>query len=334
MTASEVIAALQSLYGANQSGRVGNVTLLASGFEADIFAFSLETGSVSNDLVVRLFDGAGAAEKANKEFAVMTRLREIGYPVPQVKVLCKDSALQGRPFIVMERIRGVPLGQRYWSDHEEWKREARATLSDVMARLHRLDGGQVLPNERSPTLFLEHEFARLEEMSEQLGESGPGSLHAVIRWMRDKARRVTCERLALVHGDFHYNNVLVRDDGALFVIDWSNVRLADPRLDLAWLRLVTTGDRDVLDYERHSGKAVTDLEFFEAIACLKLLLNVMLTLTFGAARQGLRPAIEARMRNGSEHTKYVGARLQEIAGFRMQDLDGALTRLFEGAPPP
>lgn len=323
--------ALQALYGA--SGQVSNVRLLASGFEADVFAFSVATRSEWNDSVARVYRGVGmdVFEKAHRELTVMRRLRALGYPVPSVSTRGDIAALDGRPFIVMDRIRGRPLGQRYWSAPADSRREARQTLYHLMARLHRIDPNRVIPTTTSPRLVLQRELSDLDQTLDHLGHAGPASLRTTLQWLRDNTHRIGCKRLGLVHGDFHYNNVLVTDDEALFVIDWSNVRVADPRHDLAWLTIVTSGDRDVQAYEQHTGTDVTDLEFFEAIAAVRLLLDIISTLTFGATPRGLGSGLEARIRNSSHHTMTVAARLQDITHTPMPDLDDALAELLHPA---
>jgi aminoglycoside phosphotransferase (APT) family kinase protein len=136
----------------------------------------------------------------------------------------------------------------------------------------------------------------------------------------------------LVHGDFHYNNVLSGHDGRPVVIDWSNARLADPRQDLAWLAVVTAGDRDISIYEHVTGHRVISLDFFEAIASVRVLADVMATLTSAAVSGQLQEAA-SRMRKGSEHTQYVATRLQDIVPTPMPGLMATLDELLHSPTP-
>ena len=112
LTLDQVDRALQELYSRSSpwhrhpacghSQQISSVTLLGSGYETDVFAFSLSTeGEVGTDLILRVYEGEGAAEKAAHEFAVMERLHHAGYPVPRVMILERDSAALGRPFVVL-----------------------------------------------------------------------------------------------------------------------------------------------------------------------------------------------------------------------------------------
>ena len=70
---------------------------------------------------------------------------------------------------------------------------------------------------------------------EILGASFPGleaqpDLRAICRALR---QRIDAQPPALVHGDFNQGNILLRD-GTLSVVDWTEARAGDPRLDLAW----------------------------------------------------------------------------------------------------
>jgi aminoglycoside phosphotransferase (APT) family kinase protein len=127
----------------------------------------------------------------------------------------------------------------------------------------------------------------------------------------------------------------MRADGAAFVIDWSNVRLADYRSDLAWTRLGTRasaqpdgGEAEIRRYHQLGGRNVSRIEFFEVAACVRQLLSVLISLQFGAARQGMRPEAVALMRRDTGHVKYVAAVLQERTGIKMADLEDTLSSLL------
>jgi aminoglycoside phosphotransferase (APT) family kinase protein len=348
ITTAEVQRGLQEFYGSGETGhrspRVSDVIPLGSGFETDVFAFSLaaegEGPREAQDLVLRVYAGEGASEKSAREFAAMGRLRAAGYPVPQVLLLQRDPSLFGRPFVIMERVHGIPLWSAYEAASEDRRQELQALHCRLMIDLHALEGSDILPDSplaasHDPYGFIDHELSWLSAMLSRLEGKEPPSLRDALTWLRSRRSKVPCERLAVVHGDFHPGNVLLRADGAPFVIDWSNVRLADYRSDLAWTRLITRaaaqpdqGQTELRLYERLAGKKVSMIEYFEVIACTRLLLSVLISLQFGAARQGMRPGAEALMRQGSDHMKYVATLLQERTNIKMLDVVDALTALL------
>jgi aminoglycoside phosphotransferase (APT) family kinase protein len=346
-TTIEVQQGLQAYYTTvTREGRsnVAQVAFLGSGFEADVFAFTLETETANaaqtRTLILRLYAGEGAAEKSAREFAVMERLWAVGYPVPQVLSQEWQRSPFDCPFVIMERIHGVSLGEAHWAGSVEQKQEALAMLYQLIARLHALDGNALLPSSplqssRDPYAFLEGELTALDALRQRLTARNALVLQSALSWLHSNRITVPCERLTLVHGDFHPNNVLLRSDGAPYVIDWSNARLADPRTDLAWTRLITSADAlpgggEVQQrlYEQYAGTTVTDLAYFDVLACTRLLLSVLVSLESGAARQGMRPQAEEMMRQSATHSRYVAARLQLYTGIQMPALEDSLAALF------
>jgi aminoglycoside phosphotransferase (APT) family kinase protein len=341
ITGLEVQRALREFYGSGETGhgglQVSGVTLLGSGYETDVFAFSLaadgEDAGDAQDLVLRLYAGEGTAEKPAREFAAMSRLREAGYPVPRVLALGPDRSPLGRPFIIMERIHGVSLG---WEDRRP---ETQALHCRLMAELHALAGSDILPDapladSEDPYGAIDGELSHLSALLGRLEGSEPPSLRDALAWLISRRSMVPCERLTVVHGDFHRNNILMRADGAPFVIDWSNVRLGDCRSDLAWIRVLTRadaqpdgGESELRVYERFAGKEVRMIEYFEVITCTRLLLSRLNSLKYGAARQGMRPGAEALMRPDSEFVRYVSALLQKRTAIETSDVEDALTAL-------
>jgi aminoglycoside phosphotransferase (APT) family kinase protein len=339
ITGLEVQRALQEFYGSGETGhgglQVSGVTLLGSGFETDVFAFSLaadgEGAGDAQDLVLRVYAGEGTAEKPTREFAAMGRLREAGYPVPRVLALSRDRSPLGRPFLIMERIHGVSLG---WEDRRP---EVQALFCRLMADLHALNGSDILPDSplayaRDPFAFIDRELSYLAALLSRLEGSEPPSQRDALAWLRSRRSAVPCERLAVLHGDFHRNNILLRADGAPFVIDWSNVRLGDCRSDLAWTRLLTRadaqpdgGETELRVYERLAGAEVRMIEYFEVAACTRLLLSRLNSLQFGAARQGMRPGADALMRRDSDFMSYVAALLKQRTTIETSDVEDALT---------
>jgi aminoglycoside phosphotransferase (APT) family kinase protein len=346
-TVAQVQRGLQRYFRSAETGfskpQVSDVSLLASGFEADAYAFTLKAGGApeAHDFVLRLYAGEGAAEKAGREFAAMGRLRDAGYPVPRVLPLDQERSTFGRPFMVMERIRGSSLAASYELASPDRQQELQYLHCRLMVQLHALHPADILPNlppdgTSHPSGFIERELSWLDELLGQLEGGEPLSLRRVLDWLAAHGSQIHCERLSVIHGDFHANNVLLRADGAPFVIDWSNARLADYRTDLAWNRLLMRSDPRFLrdetgwngdwptmlrTYERLAGREAPMIDTFEVIAGTRLLLSVLNSLQFGAARRGMRPGAEALMRRDTQFMTSVAALLQQRTGIRMSDLE-------------
>jgi len=85
---------------------VADLVDMTSGWETELYGFTLDFSEgglhISRRLVARLYPGRFAAGKAVKEFSVMGRLREAGYPVPEVHEVETDAEVLGVPFMIMD----------------------------------------------------------------------------------------------------------------------------------------------------------------------------------------------------------------------------------------
>ena len=288
---------------------VGPLARITDGWESELYTLALEHGPRAARqwvaLVLRLYPGDGAADKAAHEFHGMRRLHAAGYPVPLVQHLCLENAALGQPFILMERIEGVPL----WPVlGERPPAEQRALVDQFCAlfvRLHRLEWRPFATEaERleaaGPYVFVDRLLAEGRAYFEHMAL--PGFL-PVVEWLAARRDSAACPRPAVVHRDFHPANVLLRLDGTMVVIDWPNLAVTDARFDLAWSLVLAQSHasvrfRDALlaGYETASGEPVEHLAFFEVCACVRRLRDVTVALTQGAARMGMRPEAAALMR--------------------------------------
>ena len=276
---------------------------LGDGYEADIYTTSAVFGDGRHQLAVRLRRDA-STDRIRREAEAMRSLHRHGFPVPRVVCVSTPDISTGRPFLVMERVRGRSLGEDYWSGDRTRRARARCLLLDLHRRLHCIEPDGVLAHPvRTRTLagdhaLLETELARQDDRTRE-------AFASVLDRLRFPATHIP-ERAVVVHGDFHYNNVLVDDEGGATVIDWSNVCAADPRTDLGWLRMVT-GDPDISAYASDLGPA-EDVDVFEAVATARVLFEVVTTMfNPNTAADAIN-----RERAGAHHTIAAVGRLQDL----------------------
>ena len=181
------------------------------------------------------------AHDMGREYRVMTALAGSGVPVPRTYALCRDEAVIGAPFYVMEYVAGTVLhgGAPQFARPDRPERDERVSrllleLTDVLALLHRIDPAEVgLADFGRPEGYLERQVRRWKR---QLDASRSRELPGI---------DLLHERLAatvphpggpgsIVHGDFKLGNAVIGPDDRIgAVLDWEMATLGDPLTDLA-----------------------------------------------------------------------------------------------------
>jgi len=174
-----------------------------------------------------------------QEFAVLTALEGSAVPAPRAHWVDAEGAWVGRPFIVMERLRGecdyfVLTGGRLQLAEAARARLARR-FCEILAAIHRFDWraaglDRVLPGADGGAAAALDEWERYLDRQEL--EPQP-ELRLIASWLR---RRLP-ERQAtvLVHGDFKPGNALIENGDVTAMLDWELAHLGDPLEDIGWV---------------------------------------------------------------------------------------------------
>ena len=174
---------------------------------------------------------AGTAD-VMRQGRIMQALHEAGLPTPNVPVICAEPLVDGRPFILMERIGGQRIEK---TATREEPLDIAANAVDVLKKLQALPLDKTGIGTETPTT-LQVEMMRWatlmqrapEELTTRAGELG-GML----------AEQTPTERPpTLVHGDYHYGNMLFKGPKVAAVLDWEIAQLGQPLLDLGCLCIV------------------------------------------------------------------------------------------------
>ena len=319
--------------------RILGLTRISEGWENDVYSFTVEYKEAAQknreDLILRIYPGDDALQKSAREFNAMKQLYEVGFPVPQVLLLELDDSFFGKPFVIMEKIDGRLMGTVVDEAGDEKKQALLTLFCTMFVDLHALDwrpfaSDPSLHETREQSAIIRHRLSQWQEYAHALQMDG---FDPLFDWLRERIFEVRFERPSVLHMDYHPWNILLRDDGAAFVIDWTSVEVFDFRLDLAWTLLLisTYGNPEVREpvldeYERVAGRKVEQIEYFEAAACLRRLFSICASLSAGADKMGMRPGAEAMMKDVN-HIGNVYAVLRGRTGVTVTEVEELLSTL-------
>ncbi len=342
-TEDEIQSRLLSFYErefpSRENIQISDLTTITDGWENEVYSFTIEyeEAAESEDLILRIYPGNDAPQKSAREFNAMKQLYEIGFPLPKVLLLELDDSPFGKPFVVMEKIKGRSMLSVLRESPDEKKEELITLFCKIFVDLHNLDWRPFVPDPSiyetgDPYAFINRELSKMQRYGDYFQKSeeyGP-----VLDWLKARSSDVPCERLSVIHGDYHPNNILLRDDGTPFVIDWTNVDIADFRYDLAWTLLLmsTYGNpeaREIIlgEYERIAGCRIERMEYFDVIAAGRRLFSILISLSHGASELGMRPGAETMMKQNASHIKSVYALLQDRTDITIPEIETLLSTL-------
>ncbi|HKC51428.1 MAG TPA: phosphotransferase [Myxococcota bacterium] len=207
---------------------------LAGGYWAEISAFSLAAAprGFAGELILRRMP---SSPRTRIEIAVHTAAYELGFPTPRVRAFGGADEALGRSFVIMDRAGGTTLDQVQGARERVGRiRVLPRLLAEAQVRLH------ALPVEPLVERLAKHGLAPadlstgalLADLGAQIRALAKRDLTRAHEWL--ERTRPGERRLALCHCDVHPNNLLVAEDGTWTLIDWTNARLAEPELDVAF----------------------------------------------------------------------------------------------------
>jgi aminoglycoside phosphotransferase (APT) family kinase protein len=175
---------------------------------------------------------AGPADVV-RQGRIMAALHAAGLPTPAIPVLTSDPVVDGRPFVLMEAVDGTRIEK---AGVEQKPLDIAGSAVRVLKNLHALPLDRTGIGDEAP-VSLQAEMLRWlwlierapEELTRRAGELG-GLL----------AERIPAERQpTLVHGDYHYGNMLFKGSDVVAILDWEIAQIGQPLLDLGCLCIVS-----------------------------------------------------------------------------------------------
>jgi len=241
------------------------------------------------------------------QYRVLRALGEqTNVPVPTMRWFEADARYLGAPFFVMDKVDGrvpadsPPYTQGGWLLEESSPAERRTLVEsglEAMAAVHTVDwrglGFDFLDKPQYGRLGFEQQLRYYERSFDwaAAGQPAPPIPQTTLEWVQRNAP-TTDPEITVCWGDARINNQLFGPDHRVVaVLDWEMVTLADPMMDLGWWLFLDrhfhegmpaprmegfpTREEMVVHYERASGRAPRDLEFYEVFGGLRFAVVMM-----------------------------------------------------------
>jgi aminoglycoside phosphotransferase (APT) family kinase protein len=167
-----------------------------------------------------------------RQARIMAALHEQGLPVPAIVATSQDPVVDGRPFVLMEAVAGDRVEQAI--DAGTNPLQLASSAVDVLRQLQAvpLQNTGIGGEEPMP---LEGEVSRwtwlMDRAPSELTAQAPRLAQLLIE------RQPQPRPPVLVHGDYHFGNMLFDGGRVAAVVDWEIAQLGQPLLDLCCISL-------------------------------------------------------------------------------------------------
>ncbi|WP_100656973.1 phosphotransferase family protein [Alteromonas flava] len=179
-----------------------------------------------------------SAHAVDREFTVLSALRDTAVPVPNAIHLCTDPEVLGAMFYLME----YKPGRIFWRSAlpEISSNSERAAMYDAMNRtladLHNVDVDAVgLSDYGKPGNYFARQYERWTKQYRAAETEHIEDIEALIDWL-GVSLPDDDGQVSLVHGDFRMDNMIFAADApqVIAVLDWELSTLGHPFADLAY----------------------------------------------------------------------------------------------------
>ncbi|HEY7632629.1 MAG TPA: phosphotransferase family protein [Thermoleophilaceae bacterium] len=223
--------------------------------------------------------------------AVEGRLR-----TPRVLASTDDDSILGVPFYVMEYMHGTVITHTIPEpiDNPAGRAQIADELMQALVDIHSLDWQDCgLEGFGKPTGYLDRQLRRFSGLWEHNKTRELPLVEELFTWLTEN--KPDSPEATIVHGDFRLGNTMFADEAPprlVAIFDWEMATIGDPLADLGYmtatwsqrddklntmfdLTTVTHGEgfptRDELvsKYEELSGRSMSDLRWYQALALWK-----------------------------------------------------------------
>src|SRR5215212_1597105 len=238
-----------------------------------------------------------SAHDVLREWRLLDAIKDARVRTPRTLLACADESVIGAPFYVMEYVEGTVITSEIPEplDTPAERRRIGLDLIDALVEMHAVDWQACgLEGFGKPTGYLERQLRRFNGLWEINKTRELPRVQEVGDWLA--ANLPKSPAATIVHGDYRLGNTMVADDppGRLIAIfDWEMATIGDPLADVGYLTITWAQEGDpsntmfsalgavsrrdgfptreelIAHYEDRSGRSMTDLRWYQALALWK-----------------------------------------------------------------
>ena len=177
-----------------------------------------------------------SAHAVDREYRVMTALRDSDVPVPRTQCLCADESVIGTPFFVMDYVDG----RIFWDPslpgmNGPGRAAIFAEMNRVIAALHKIDLQALgLADYGKTGDYLARQIARWTKQYRASETEKIEAMERLIEWLPENIP--ADNETTIVHGDYRLDNLIFHptDSRIAAVLDWELSTLGHPLADFAY----------------------------------------------------------------------------------------------------
>jgi len=177
-----------------------------------------------------------SAHAVDREYRVLTALREGDVPVPRTYLLCEDETVIGTAFFIMDCVAGRVLWDPSLQALDKTERRgAYEDMNRVIAALHRVDYRAVgLADFGKPGNYFARQIARWTKQYRASETERIEAMDRLIAWLPENIPNA--EETAIVHGDYRLDNLIFHptEPRIVAVLDWELSTLGHPLADFSY----------------------------------------------------------------------------------------------------
>ena len=175
-----------------------------------------------------------SAHAVDREYKVITALYNTDVPVPKTYGLCEDEDVAGTTFFMMDCLDG----DIYWdpmlpSLSKEKRIKVYKNKNKTLAALHSIDYQKIgLQDYGKPGNYVARQVSRWSKQYRASETDNIDAMNNLIEWLPKNIP--DDDETSIVHGDYRLDNMIMRDQEVIGVLDWELSTLGHPIADFCY----------------------------------------------------------------------------------------------------